>query len=70
MGRVRGKSWMEENTRLKLKLLVSYFAIYVIWGSTYIGVAIALETIPVCFIGGFRFTFAGLVRRPDRKSVV
>lgn len=52
---------MEENTCLKLKLLVSYFAIYVIWGSTYIGVAIALETIPVCFIGGFRFTFAGLV---------
>ena len=45
----------------KLRLVISYFAIYVIWGSTYLGIKIALESVPLFFIGGSRFTLAGLI---------
>ena len=44
----------------KLRLILSYFAIYVVWGSTYLGIKIALETAPMFFVGASRFTVSGL----------
>jgi len=35
------------------------FAVYVIWGSTYLGMRIALEAWPPLLLGGVRFTIAG-----------
>jgi drug/metabolite transporter (DMT)-like permease len=35
--------------------------IYLVWGSTYFGIAIAIETIPPFLMAAFRFTIAGLV---------
>ncbi|MDC3961460.1 drug/metabolite exporter YedA [Polyangium jinanense] len=40
-------------------VLVSLFSLYVIWGSTYLGMHIALETLPPFFMGGTRFVLAG-----------
>lgn len=34
---------------------------YLIWGSTYIAIKFALETMPPCFLGAVRFTGAGLL---------
>ena len=44
----------------KLRLIISYFAIYVIWGSTYLCIKISLETVPMFFVGGSRYTVAGI----------
>jgi drug/metabolite transporter (DMT)-like permease len=35
--------------------------IYVIWGSTYLGIAVAIKTIPPFFMAAIRFTIAGLL---------
>jgi len=36
-------------------------AVYVIWGSTYLAIAIAVQTLPPLFSAGVRFCIAGLV---------
>ena len=35
--------------------------IYVVWGSTYFGIAVAIETIPAFLMAAIRFTIAGLL---------
>jgi drug/metabolite transporter (DMT)-like permease len=40
-------------------VLLSLFALYVIWGSTYLGMRIALETLPPFLMAGVRFLIAG-----------
>src|SRR6266550_7129175 len=35
--------------------------IYVVWGSTYFGIAVAIETIPAFLMAAIRFTIAGLI---------
>lgn len=41
--------------------LLSYFAIYVIWGSTFLAIRLAIESIPPLMMMGVRCTIAGLV---------
>ena len=40
-------------------ILFAFAAIYLIWGSTYLGIKIAIETLPPLFMGGSRFVIAG-----------
>jgi drug/metabolite transporter (DMT)-like permease len=48
--------------RASLPALVAGFAaIYLIWGSTYLGIKFAVETLPPFLMAGFRFTLAGMV---------
>lgn len=42
-----------------LALWVAMATIYVVWGSTYLGIAIAIETIPPFIHSAIRFTIAG-----------
>jgi drug/metabolite transporter (DMT)-like permease len=35
--------------------------VYVVWGSTYLGIRIAVETLPPLLSGGMRFSLAGLI---------
>lgn len=63
----------------KLFVIAAFAAIYLIWGSTYLGMLLAIKTIPPVVMGGFRFTTAGLIlliyclargeRIPDIKSI-
>src|SRR5215475_9904730 len=39
--------------------LASFFSIYFIWGSTYLGIRYAVETIPPLYTAGFRHLVAG-----------
>src|SRR5437773_10912194 len=39
----------------------AFAAIYLIWGSTYLGLRFAVETIPPFLLGGARFLLAGSV---------
>ncbi|HWK53703.1 MAG TPA: EamA family transporter [Hyphomicrobiales bacterium] len=41
------------------KLLLAFFLIYVIWGSTYLGIRYAIETLPPFLMAGWRFVLAG-----------
>jgi len=47
-----------ERKRL-LKIILAFAAVYVIWGTTYLFIRLAIETIPPFFLAGFRFIAAG-----------
>ena len=42
-------------------VLAAFAAIYLIWGSTYLGIRFAVETIPPFILGGARFLLAGAI---------
>lgn len=43
------------------KIFWAFTAIYLIWGSTYLGIQIGIETIPPFLLAGIRFFIAGVV---------
>lgn len=45
----------------KRNAYLAWAAVCLIWGTTYLGIKIALETVPPFVLGGLRFTSAGLV---------
>ena len=45
----------------RLALLLAFFAIYVVWGSTYLAIRYAVETIPPLIVAGVRHVVAGSV---------
>ncbi|MBN1122385.1 MAG: drug/metabolite exporter YedA [Anaerolineae bacterium] len=46
---------------LNLRVAAAFAAIYIIWGSTYLAIRLAIDTIPPFLMAGLRFTFAGAV---------
>src|SRR5512140_1339091 len=46
---------------MKTKVWVAMLAIYLIWGSTYLAIRFAVETIPPFFMAGIRFLISGLI---------
>ena len=49
----------EHRTPPRGLVLAAFGAIYLIWGSTYLGIRFAVETIPPFLLGGARFLLAG-----------
>src|SRR5438046_868211 len=45
----------------KARMIVAFAALYVIWGSTYLGIRFAIETMPPFLMAGARFVLAGLI---------
>ena len=45
--------------RFSLPLIAAFFALYVIWGSTYLVIRIGVEYWPPLMLGGVRFVIAG-----------
>ncbi len=45
----------------KLAVVLAYFLIYVVWGSTYYFIGIALRDIPTFLLGALRFSAAGIL---------
>lgn len=43
----------------RVKLIAAFAALYIIWGSTYLGILIAIETMPPLLMAGVRFLIAG-----------
>lgn len=43
----------------RAKIVAAFAAIYIIWGSTYLGIAIAIQTAPPFLMAGARFVVAG-----------
>jgi len=44
-----------------ISIVVAYFLIYVVWGSTYYFIGVALKGFPPFLLGAIRFTLAGLI---------
>ena len=45
----------------RARILAAFAAIYLIWGSTYLGIAIAIQTTPPFVMAGVRFVIAGMM---------
>ena len=48
-----------EAAKKRLAIVLGYFLIYVVWGSTYYFIGVALEGFPTFLLGALRFFFAG-----------
>src|SRR6478735_623517 len=42
-------------------VIIAFAALYVIWGSTYLGIKFSIETIPPFLMAGARFVLAGMI---------
>lgn len=45
----------------KVLIILAFFAIYIIWGSTYLWNKIAVTELPAFFLAAFRFSFASIL---------
>jgi drug/metabolite transporter (DMT)-like permease len=46
---------------MKTKVWLALIALYIVWGSTYFGIKVAIETIPPFFHAGIRFLISGTI---------
>ncbi len=51
----------DRKNKKALSIIVAYFFIYVVWGSTYYFIGVALKDFPPFLLGALRFTAAGLI---------
>ncbi|HEY3939609.1 MAG TPA: EamA family transporter [Bryobacteraceae bacterium] len=49
----------EARRRIRIQVLLAFFAIYFIWGSTYLAIRVAVETVPPFLAAGLRFFLGG-----------
>lgn len=53
--------WLNGDARQQWLVILSLFALYVIWGSTYIAMFFAIESFPPFMMAAIRFSVAGLL---------
>lgn len=46
---------------MKSKIWLALLALYIVWGSTYLGIKVAIETIPPFFHASIRFLISGMI---------
>jgi drug/metabolite transporter (DMT)-like permease len=47
------------DSRLTLQIVAAFIAVYLIWGSTYFAIRVAIQTMPPLLMAGVRFLIAG-----------
>lgn len=52
---------MQSERKRLAKIILAFAAIYLIWGTTYLGIRLALEAFPPFLMAGARFLLAGLI---------
>lgn len=65
---------MEHLKTFRVKLILAFAVLYVVWGSTYLGIRWGVETIPPFFMAGMRHLSAGLflyfiMRRKEKVEI-
>src|SRR5581483_1560564 len=45
----------------RFRMLIAFAALYIVWGSTYLGIRFAIESIPPFLMAGSRFLLAGVI---------
>ena len=46
---------------MRARLIAAFVAVYVIWGSTYLAIRFAVQTLPPLLMASARFVIAGLI---------
>jgi drug/metabolite transporter (DMT)-like permease len=49
------------NRQSLLLAYIAWIVVCIVWGTTYLAIRVALESVPVALVGGLRFTAAGLI---------
>src|SRR5256886_13488011 len=49
------------NRPTRAQLVTAFAVLYLIWGSTYLGIRFAIESLPPFLMGGTRFLLAGAI---------
>src|SRR5260370_41531147 len=57
---VSKKSTPAKSTRFDIRVILAFFAIYILWGTTFLAIRIAVEEVPPLFAAGVRFFLAGV----------
>jgi len=55
------QSNINQKISFRTKVIAAFAAVYVIWGSTYLAIRFAIETLPPFLSAGFRFFLAGII---------
>lgn len=58
-----------EQKATRAGILAALAAVYVIWGSTYLAIRFAVETLPPLLMAGVRFTIAGAIMYGWRRAI-
>ena len=66
MGRDDGAPATPQASRTAI--LLAFAAVYVVWGSTYLAMRLAVESLPPFLMGGARFVLAGLILYGLRRA--
>ncbi len=45
----------------RVRIIIAFAALYLVWGSTYLGIRFAIESIPPFLMAGMRFLLAGVI---------
>jgi drug/metabolite transporter (DMT)-like permease len=45
----------------RIRIIIAFAALYLVWGSTYLGIRFAIESIPPFLMAGTRFLLAGMI---------
>lgn len=53
---------------MKSKVWIALITLYIVWGSTYLGIKVAIETIPPFFHASLRFLVSGLILLAWQKA--
>ena len=53
---------------MKTKLWIALLALYIVWGSTYLAIRFAVETLPPFFHGAIRFLISGVILYVWRRA--
>lgn len=68
----KGGCWTETKKLLRLRIATAFLIVYFVWGSTYLAIRFAIDTLPPLLMAGIRFSVAGLLLlswRLKRESV-
>jgi len=52
---------LNQDTLFRFKIILAFAAIYIVWGSTYMAIMIALRSFPPFLLAGLRFLTAGFI---------
>ncbi|RYF98542.1 MAG: permease, partial [Chitinophagaceae bacterium] len=47
--------------KIDIKLIVALLVVAIVWGTTYLGIRVAVHTIPPWFVAGIRQCLAALI---------
>lgn len=69
LGSGRGRLRAETPKATRGGVIAALLAVYIIWGSTYLAIRFAVETLPPFLMAGVRFTVAGAILYGWRRAI-